>query len=407
MTIWLLAILLLGCLAAVGYTQGAIRVAISFFGIIIAALLAVPLAKLVKPAVVALGVKNPVWQWIIPPFVVFVVVLAVFKIVALAVHKKVDVHYKYKTGDLRLALWERLNARLGACLGLLNGLAYLVLICWVIYPFSYWTKQMASDDKDPKTMRFLNKMGHDLQATGMSRVARAVDGMPEVFYEAADLAGLLYQNPLLEARLSRYPAFLALAEKPEFQAISQDQSFSTMRLSRAPLREVLANPNISAIVNNPDQVKTVWGLVAPDLKDLNWYLSDTNASYFANNPSGKYTEKILGRWYFDVNAAMRAYRRAKPNLPSSEMQKIKRWMTSAFLKTMMVAAPDGSLNVKNLPQLKTQGNETQNLEGSWKSAGDDYQFDLGSAGQRKAKIDPSGRLVIAGDPLALVFAPED
>ena len=38
MTIWLLAILLLVCLAAVGYQQGAIRAGISFFGILLAAL---------------------------------------------------------------------------------------------------------------------------------------------------------------------------------------------------------------------------------------------------------------------------------------------------------------------------------------------------------------------------------
>jgi hypothetical protein len=383
----------------VGYTQGAIRVGISFFGIIISALVSVPFAKLVKPAVIALGVKNPVLQWIIPPFVVFVVVLAIFKVIGLMVHKKVDVHYKYKAGDLRLALWERLNQRLGACLGTLNALAYLVLISWVIFPFSYWTTQMATGETDPKMVRLLNKMGRDLQATGMARVARAVDGTSGVFYEAADLAGLLYQNSLLEARLSRYPAFLALSEKPEFQAIAQDQSFSEMRLRRASIREVLANANVAAIVNNPDQVKTVWDVVAPNLKDLRTFLE--------TGKSEKYSERLLGRWNFDVNAAMRAYRRTKPNLPASEMQKIKRWMTSAFLKTMLVAAPDGTLKLKNLPQLKTQGAETQNIDGTWAAAGESYQFSLGSLGEKKATIDPSGRLVLASDPITLVFTPED
>jgi hypothetical protein len=74
---------------------------------------------------------------------------------------------------------------------------------------------------------------------------------------------------------------------------------------------------------------------------------------------------------------------------------------------MMVAAPDGSLKVKNLPALKTQGSEKQNLEGTWKGSDGDYTFELGGAGERKAKIDPSGRLVVTGDAVALVFAPED
>ena len=143
MTIWILALVLLGCLAGIGYQQGAIRVAVSFIGIIVAALLAGPLAKLVKPAIVSVGVVNPVLLWLLPPFVVFLIVLSLFKVLGLVAHRKVDVFYKYKAGDLRLALWERLIARCGLCLGLLNGLAYLVLISAVIYPLSYWTVQLA------------------------------------------------------------------------------------------------------------------------------------------------------------------------------------------------------------------------------------------------------------------------
>lgn len=399
MTIWLLAVLLLAGVAAVGYTQGAIRVGISAFGLIIAALLAGPLARLVKPALSALGVTNPVLLGTIAPLVVFIVVLSAFKIAALAVHKKVDVYYKYKAGDLRLALWERLNTRLGACLGLLNGLIYLVLIAWVAQAFSYWTVQMESGEGDPRAVRILNRVGRDLESTGMARVARALDPLPEVFYESADLAGLLYQNSLLEARLSRYPGFLTLAERPEFQNIAADKAFAELRLRRAPIREVLDNPNISAIVNNPEQLKVIWNTVTPDLKDLTKFLKE--------GTSDKYTDKILGRWFFDVNAAMAMYRKTKPNLPSSEMLKFKRWMTGAFGKTMLIAAPDNSLTIKNLPQLKALGGtETQNSQGDWKSAGSEYQLTLGSAGERRGKIE-AGRLVLTGDSLTLVFAAED
>ena len=123
--------------------------------------------------------------------------------------------------------------------------------------------------------------------------------------------------------------------------------------------------------------------------------------------SEKYSDKILGRWYFDVNAAMAAYRKTKPNLPSSEMLKFRRWMTAAFGKTMMIAAPDNSLVIKNLPQLKTLGaTETQNAQGSWKNAGSEYQLTLGSAGERHGKLE-AGRLVLSGESMTLVFAAED
>lgn len=398
MTIWLLALLLLGGTVAVGYTQGAIRVGISFIGIILSALLAWPLSKLVKPALAALGVANPILLWVLGPFIVFVILLAGFKVIALTVHKKVDVYYKYKAGDLRLVLWERLNARLGACLGLLNGLAYLVLISWVAFSFSYWTTQMSSEEGDPKMVRLLNRMGKDIQSTGLAKAARAIDPMPPVFYEAADLAGLLYQNSLLEARLSRYPAFLTLAEKPEFKAIAQDKTFSEMRLRRAPLREVLSNPSVQAI-KTPEMMKHIWDIVTPDLKDLRAFLE--------TGLSQKYDDKILGRWVFDVNAAMMAHRRAKPNMSSTEMQRVRLWMQQSFAKTTLLAAPDGSVILKNLPQLNNPtATDLQNIQGQWKTSGSQYQFTLGSVGERRSRIE-GGRLFLDGEGVALVFLPED
>lgn len=396
MTIWLLAILLLAGVAGVGYTQGAIRAGISFFGIIIAALLAGPLAKLVKPAVVAVGVSSPVLQWILPPFIVFVIILALIKVGAMALHKKVDVYYRYKAGDLRFALFDRLNSRLGACIGLLNGVLYLILISWVIFAFSYWTIQLASPEGDSKLVRLLNQLGRDTQRTGMAKVARAIDPLPPVFYKMGDLAGLLYQNSLLEARLSRYPAFLALAERPEYQSIAQDKGFAELRAQRKPIREVLDNPGVSGILHNPDQLKTTWDTVATNLDDLTAYLT--------NGISAKYSDKIIGRWFFDVNASMMIYRKTKSNLPSSEMQKIKATIAGLYSKTTLVVTPDEKLVLKNLP--KGPG-ATENLEGTWSNAGADYQLALGSAGVRRGKIE-GGRLILAGgEGIPFVFAPED
>ena len=103
MTIWLLALLLLGSLAGIGYRQGVIRVGFSLVGILLGALLAVPLGKLLRPALMAVGLKNPVLAWLLGPFIVFVVISIIFKIVALNVHEKVDVKFRYHAGDLRLA----------------------------------------------------------------------------------------------------------------------------------------------------------------------------------------------------------------------------------------------------------------------------------------------------------------
>src|SRR6476659_9696201 len=102
MTIWLLAIILLASLAGLGYRQGAIRVAFSFSGIVFGALLAAPIGHLLKPVLPALGIKNPFLVWLLPPCIIFVIILMIFKTVGLIMHRKTEVYYKYKAPELRL-----------------------------------------------------------------------------------------------------------------------------------------------------------------------------------------------------------------------------------------------------------------------------------------------------------------
>ncbi len=201
MTIWLLAVLLLAASAALGLRQGAIRVLLSFFGIVIAGLLAGPLGHLFKPMVAAMGLANPAWIAFLPTCIGFLIVLTIFKVVGAVLHKKAELHFKYNTGELQQAMWTRLDHRLGMCLGFFNGAAYLVILSVAIYTISYWTVQMATPDQDPKTLQIVNRMGKDLEATGMNRVAVSMNRMPTNYFLAGDIVGLIYKNPLLEARL--------------------------------------------------------------------------------------------------------------------------------------------------------------------------------------------------------------
>ena len=272
MTIWLLALLLMASSAGLGLRQGGVRVAFSLVGILVGAVLAAPLGRLIKPVLMAVGLKNPLLVWVLAPAIIFIIISIAFKIAALQVHQKVDVHYKYHAGDLKLVLWERLNERLGLSLGLVNGAAYFILISMVIYSFSYWTAQMANPETDPKTVKILNRMGRDLQSSGFSRVAASLDPMKPTYYQAADLVGLLYSNPLLEARLTRYPAFVALSESPEIQEIANDKEFTEMRQKQASIVSVIDHPKVQAVINNRDLVHTIWSTLVPDLQDLSAFL---------------------------------------------------------------------------------------------------------------------------------------
>jgi hypothetical protein len=235
MTIWILALLLLASGIMMGLKQGAIRAAFSFVGIIFAALLAVLVGKLFKPLLPHAGIHDETLIWMIAPVMGFSLVLVLFKVAGFLAHRKVNVHYKYYAGDLRLALWERMNSRLGGCVGALNGTAYLVLLCFAIYNFSYWTVQVAPDDNESRAAKLVNELGHDLDSTGMDKAARSVATMPEDYYKVADLAGLICQNPQLTDRLGRYPAFISLFERDDLQQLAQNADLTNAWLSHAPM----------------------------------------------------------------------------------------------------------------------------------------------------------------------------
>jgi hypothetical protein len=407
MMIWVLALVLMASLAGLGYRQGAIRVAFSFLAILFGALLAPPLGRLLKPVLLAVGVKNPVLVWLLGPVIVFLLISILFKMGALAAHQKVDVHFRYHAGDLRLMLWERLSRRLGLCLGLLNATAYLVLICFVFFVLSYWTYQMRSPGEDPTTIKLLNRFGEGLQSSGFDKVARAIDRFPREWYAAADLAGIIYNNPLTEARLSRYPAFLGLAEMPQFKSLGNDKEFANLRQRRAALMEVIHYPQIDSMLQDPDLVRQVWNTVAPEMKDLR--------SFLATGQSPKYdSEKILGRWSFDVGAAVNAARRLKPNMPAKELQALRRYITAAFEKTSFVAMTDRRALLKNVPPLRLPAAPagslaTQNLDGKWDNQGGKYQLSMAPGGQQDFTANVEGdRLTInTGEGMNLIFNRED
>jgi hypothetical protein len=408
MTIWVLTIVLLASLAGLGYRQGAIRVVFSFLGILFGALLAVPLGRPLGRLLGMVGLKDPLAVWAFGPLLVFVIFSVIFKIAGAAAHHKIDVHYKYHAGDLRLALWERLNRRVGLCLGLLNGAAYLVLLCFVIYVPSYLTFQLASAENDPKWMRLLNLLGRDLHTTGFVRAARSIDSLPKEDFAMADLAGLVYRNPLLEARLANYPPFLSLGEQAEFQDLSTDKEFTQLWAGGEPVMSLLDNPKIQAIRHNPDLLKAIWNATEPNLDDLRTYLtSGISARYDAI--------KILGRWKFDSNAAVNAIRRAKPNISSLEMQRVRKLLEATFAKTELIAKPDNQASLKSAPGFKFSPNAPtavlatassgQNLQGQWHDANSKYLLEF--SGENLPTTVEGDRLNMKGEGMDWVFARED
>ena len=285
MIIWAIALLLFLSLGFAGYCFGVIRATVTFIGLLASVVAAQVFAHAATPLLVRVGVKNPVLAWVLSPVVVFLVALFLIKAAGFAAQRQANLYYKYKAGDLKLALWRRLNARLGFCAGLANALVYLILICVIIYPLSYATTQLSTDDNATWSVKLINEAGRELQSTGMAKVAAAVDPMPQNYYKTVDLAGLIYHNDLLEARLSRYPALLSVGQRPEFQDIAADKDFAELRQKEPPISEIINHPKVQPIIDNPDELREIWTIFMDNYDDILVFLKTGQSPKYATKSS--------------------------------------------------------------------------------------------------------------------------
>src|SRR5262249_42976621 len=149
-------------------------------------------------------------------------------------------------------------------------------------------------------------------------------------YEASDILGLIYQNPILVSRISQYPPFLLLSEKPEFQELGKDAEFNQMLLSKADIVDLLKQPKLQAVLQNPEIVQE---LLNQDLKDFRTYLETGVSPRYQD-------DKILGKWRLDPWATMAQERRRHPDMTSSEMRRLKAVMTEVMPAVSITATTD-------------------------------------------------------------------
>lgn len=396
MIIWLAALVLLGLLAFIGFKQGAIKVAISLLGLFVAAALAMPLSPIIKPILSPVGLKHPIWSLFVPPLVIFIIVLIGFKIAAVFVHRKVDVLYKYKRDDKARLKWERLNARLGMSLGLVNGAVYFVLLLIPFYVAGYLTTQVASGEEDPAGMKFVNRVRQQISSAKVDKVVAAYDPAPSNYYVAADIVGLVKNNPLLVSRLSHYPVFLSLAERPEFQTLANDVEVNQMIQTQAKIGDILKHPKVQAIVTNTTITGEVTNLLSSDLSDLHAYL--------LTGKSEKYDEeKILGMWTLDLNATAEQEKVAKPKITPYELKRLKQTKYAPFYGMIFIGTTDQKAILKH-PSAAGAPPEVV-AQGSWKAFGSNYEVTLGSS-PVTVTIDEKGKLLLPRDGMTFVFVKE-
>jgi hypothetical protein len=313
MLIWILAVALLALGAATGYFIGAIRTVVVTIGLIVSAALASQVGGFLRP-LFEYAFHNEIWLWILPPLTAFLIISGLFIGISFFVHRKIDLYFKYHAGEFDYVRWDRLNRKLGAPLGLLTGTVALLLVGWVIYAFGYLAVQLTTDHTESSSLRLLAAARHDMRETGLDKPVAAIDFMPARYYQAADVAGLMYHNPILVSRLAQYPPYLMLGESHEVQQLGADPDFNNMFMSKADALEILRHPQVQQVLSSPNLVNQ---LVSADFQDLRVHLETGESPKYGD-------ELILGRWKLDPFATMAQERRRRPNMPASELTTMRK-----------------------------------------------------------------------------------
>lgn len=393
MLIWLLLLVILAIAATGGYYQGAARAAMTFIGLVLATVLAQPLSGLVVPLLKLGGVTQPVPQQTFAPIIAFLVVLVVAKIISHNLNYKISYYFEYKATEGEKQRWEIFQPRAGLCLGLFNGAIYFLVLLVPIYVFGYVAVQVSSEG-DPTSLKLLSQARQELHSTKFDKVVASRDPASKSFYEAADVVSLIFQNPRLEARLSRYPGLLAISERPEFVELGNDVEFHNLWQGGAKVGELLKYPKIQAITTNDATVADIRNVVMPDLQDLHAFL--------LTGKSAKYDdERILGRWSVNVAEVMEMEKQEKRIVQPAELVRLRN-RTAALNGATLVATTENKVILKRGEKAPNAENQPRIMaEGTWSKQGSAYTL---SFDNKPSEVLLDGdRLIFPKDGVTLVF----
>lgn len=397
--VWIIVLLCLAIVGASGYYQGPVRGAFTFLGLVFGAALAGPLSPLTKHLLPVVGLTHPVWQIFLPQAIAFVLVLIVFKIAGQVLHQRVAVHFKYKVDEKKLLAWQRMYARLGMCVGLLNGTVYFILLMIPLYVAGYFTAEAASGEGDPSTAQFLTRTRAELQHEKMDHVLAAYDPTPAQVYQAADIASLVLHNPLLKSRLIHYPPLLQLGERGEFKDLANDVTLLEMMDSRARIADIIKYPKVQAILTNGAITSEISGMIGNDLDDLEQYLKTGHSPKFD-------VETVLGVWKIDRGGTVAQMRRRQPGLTPVQLRQMEAELYPVIAGLSLTALPDNEFILK---KQSASGPENPVVAaGTWKREGATYQVVLPGSHPETCEIEiqDGNKLLLPKDRYVLVFDKE-
>jgi hypothetical protein len=314
MSIWILAIVLCAIFGAIGFFSGAVRTALLWIGVLVACFLTGVIAPKLTGLMPKIGIKHPLWIQYTPYIIVFSLLALVVYGIGFGVHHKVALIYKYSRDDYSRLKWETMNKHVGLSLGLLIAVMLFFVITRVAYAGGYLTAQVAEDKNNPFWINFLTNVREDMHATGLDKSLAALDNTSSRFYEAADVIGLIYHNPVLQGRLANYPYFLTLSQNSDLQEISADKEYNDLIFGKSSFGAIINHADTKRILANQEIMDQLKGV---DLKDLKTYLETGKSPKYAD-------EKLVGRWILDKDAVLTYARKNNPDMKVNELLALKK-----------------------------------------------------------------------------------
>lgn len=337
MTLWILALGVLGLFTALGFAMGAVRNLTFFVGTIVAGLVATPLGYALTGLLKYAGLKNPLWIYLLPSGVAYLIVLFVFLLIGFGLQFKVQMFFKYKRDDVSNQQWLRMDRHVGASVGLITGVVIFFAISKLIYAGGYLTAQVSTEGgTNAAWITFMSSARRDMRETGFDRVIAPLDKTPAAFYQGADILGLLYHNPALQGRLSNYPYFLSLGQRAEFQEMEADKEYNDLIFGKASVNAIIEHPRTQGILGNAEILNEIIGV---DLKDLRTFLETGKSPKYAE-------EQLIGFWTLDKEAVLLHMRKSKPDIKSVELGNLRR-MIETMPNITLVATLNNKTHVKS------------------------------------------------------------
>ncbi|HRI13721.1 MAG TPA: CvpA family protein, partial [Verrucomicrobiota bacterium] len=338
MLMWVMAVVLVGGFAMLGFQLGGIRAVVCLVGALLGLALATVLGGLVAPLLPKLGVVSRAWLLVLPAVVGFAIVWLISLAASFAAHRPVELHFKYREDDMTRSGFEKMNRAIGLFVGMLTGVVVLFAAGRPIYSRAYLTTQLGAES-EVAPVGYINSIRTGMAQTGWDRTFQPLDNTSPKFHAVADLLGLVYANPALTNRMFVYPPFLALVERSEISDVLGDPEYLKLVSDQAGFTALLNHPKTQAILNNSEIQDAFAKLDLDDLK-----------KYFETGKSPKFDdEKLLGRWRPDMSAIVTDARRRRANLPLADLKNLRMALNAFFSQATLTFYPDGRFALRIPP----------------------------------------------------------